>query len=189
MDPRLAAAAAHPTRVHLLAILDVRNASPRELADELDLPLNHVSYHVKVLQELDCIELVDQKPRLGRVIEHFYRATRMPLFDQETWEQLDMKEKWGVVMPIMRLASEDINDSFAAGVFLDPDDNHISRTPLVVDADGWEEVKGILADALDRLFDVRENVAGRMRQDKSAETMPIKVQMFQFRSPDQEKAE
>lgn len=190
MDPRLATAASHPIRVYLLEILDARPASPRELAEELDEPLNKVSYHVEILRDLDCIELVEQRPRHGsRVIEHIYRATRMPILDQETWEQLDMKEKWGLVAPIMRLASEDINESFAAGVFLDPDDNHISRTPLVVDTEGWEEVKDILGDALGHLFDVRENVAARLRRDESAETMSIKVQMFQFRSPDQEKAE
>lgn len=171
----------------MMAILDVRTASPRELAEELEIRLNNLSYHIEVLKELDCIELVEQRPRQGsRVIEHFYRATRMPYLDQDAWDQLDEGAKWGVVVPIMRLSSGDISESMAAGVFLDPDDNHLSRTPLTVDLEGWEEVKGLLGDTLEGLLQVRLKVAERAREGGKNETMQIKVHIFQFRSPDRD---
>jgi len=179
---------AHPTRVHLLAILDVRTASPKELAEELGERINNVGYHIKVLRDLDCIELVEERPTQGsRVTEHFYKANRVPLLDQDIWDQLDANGKWAVVTSIMRVSSQDLNESFAAGVFMDPDDNHLSRTPLIVDGEGWEEVTTILDEALERLFDVRENVSKRTQKDAGIATMPIKVQMFQFRSPSRKK--
>lgn len=173
----------------MMAILDVRIASPRELAEELGESVKNVSYHIEVLKELDCVELVEKRPKHGsRVIEHFYKATRMPYFDEAAWDQLDLKKKWDIVTPIMRLSSQDINESLAAGVFLDPDDNHLSRTPLNVDDLGWEEVRDILGETLERLLDVRASVAERIRQDENSETIPIKVHLFQFRSPDRDKS-
>jgi DNA-binding transcriptional ArsR family regulator len=188
IGPRLAAALAHPIRVHIISVLTTRSASVSALAGELDMPTKNVSYHIKVLEKLGCIELVQAKPALGgRVVEHIYRATSLQYFDEEAWDQLDMKGKWGVVIPIMRRSSQDINESLVAGVFLDPDDNHLSRTPLVVDGQGWEEVKDALGDTLNRIFEIREKVAARREEDETIETMAIKVQMFQFRSPDSDK--
>lgn len=187
-DPRLATALAHPIRVHALSVLNTRTASISELAAEIERPINNVSYHVKVLVKLGCAELVDADPvQGGRVIESRYRARTLQYFDQEAWDQLDMKGKWGVVVPIMRLASKDISDSMAAGAFLDPDDNHISRTPMVVDEEGWEEVKAILADALGQLLEVPDRAAERVANKPDSGTIAIKVHMLQFRSPDRDK--
>lgn len=187
-DPRLASALSHPTRVHVLSVLNTRIASPRELAAELGEPVNNVSYHIEVLKDLDCIELEEERPVLGgRVVEHFYRAKRLQYIDDDAWNRLDMKGKWNVVMPIMRLSSKDINDAMEAGTFLDPDDNHISRTPMLVDEEGWEETKVVLAETLDRLLEIRENVEARCTIDDTAKTMAMKVQLFQFRSPDRDK--
>jgi DNA-binding transcriptional ArsR family regulator len=144
-DPRLAKAMAHPTRVHIVSVLNTRLASPKELAGELGEPIPNVKHHMRTLLALGCIELAEKKPRHGgRVVEHFYRATKLPYFDDDTWEQLDLKGKWDVVMPIMRLVTRDINESLLAGTFMDPDDNHVSRTPMIVDDEGWEESKEVL---------------------------------------------
>ena len=188
IDPRLATALSHPVRVHIVSVLTTRLASVSEMAAEIDMPTKNVSYHVKVLEKLGCVELAEAKPVLGgRVFEHVYRATTLQYFDQDAWDQLDMKGKWEVVIPIMRMVSKDITESMKAGVFLDPDDNHISRTPLVVDNEGWEEVKAILADTLERVFEVRENVAARRDSESESESMAIKVELLQFRSPDSDK--
>ena len=72
-EPHVVKALAHPLRVRALAILTEREASPSELADELDEPLGNVSYHVRLLHDLGLIELVGTTPRRG-AIEHHYRA-------------------------------------------------------------------------------------------------------------------
>jgi hypothetical protein len=54
-------------------MLGDRVASPKEIADETGHPLGTVSYHVRELLKLECIELVDTTPRRG-AIEHHYRA-------------------------------------------------------------------------------------------------------------------
>lgn len=55
VDQRLVKALAHPLRVHILNILNERTASPNQLSKELGEDLSSVSYHVKVLKDIDCI--------------------------------------------------------------------------------------------------------------------------------------
>lgn len=67
-------AMAHPLRAALLQELLVGGvASPNELAKRLGHPLTNVSYHVRMLHDLGCIELVETEPRRG-ALEHYYRA-------------------------------------------------------------------------------------------------------------------
>jgi DNA-binding transcriptional ArsR family regulator len=184
-SPQLATAVAHPTRVRALTVLNDRVASPKELAEEIDEPLNNVAYHVEILKELGCIELVKTEPSAGgRVVEHFYRAIQRSYFDAEAWERLGQKERHAVSSTLMRLASEDINEAMAKGTFYDPDDNHISRTPMAVDELGWDEVTNALDNALKVLLRIPEAVAKRAEKaGGNVETMQIKVEIIQFRSP------
>ena len=187
LDPVLARVLAHPTRNHIMCVTATRPASPREMAAELEEGVNNVSYHVEVLRELDCIELVEERPAAGgRVVEHVYRAKKLQIFDEEGWNQLSKKEKAEMIVPILSLQSKDLSDAIVANTFLNPDDGHVSRTPLIVDRDAWEEVKTILAEALDRLLELNRRTAARI-DPADPELMAIKVQMLQFRSPDRDR--
>ena len=88
LDERLAKAFSNRLRVRILQRLsEAGEASPSELADALEEPLGNVSYHVRVLRELDCLELVRTEPRRG-ALEHFYRATVSPWLGEEQWARL-----------------------------------------------------------------------------------------------------
>src|SRR5215212_8131241 len=87
VDQKLVKALAHPLRVEILAILNERMASPNELSKELDEGLSQVSYHVKVLKDFECIELVKTEPRRGAV-EHYYRATARSFLTDRDWRAL-----------------------------------------------------------------------------------------------------
>jgi DNA-binding transcriptional ArsR family regulator len=90
---RMAKAMAHPLRGRILVHLSRQGtASPVDLSRALGEPIGNVSYHVRMLLGLDCIELVDTRQRRG-AIEHFYRATRHATVDDETWFDLD-DEGW-----------------------------------------------------------------------------------------------
>ena len=85
MDQRLVKALAHPLRVEILTILNERMASPNELSKELEEGLSQVSYHVKVLKDFECIEMVKTEPRRGAV-EHYYRATARAFLTDSDWQ-------------------------------------------------------------------------------------------------------
>jgi DNA-binding transcriptional ArsR family regulator len=61
-------------RAAILNALADREASPIELAKEMDDPLPNVSYHVRALHKLGALALVRQRQVRGAV-EHTYSAT------------------------------------------------------------------------------------------------------------------
>jgi len=81
-------AISHPLRAAVLRILSERTASPAEMARELGAELSNVSYHAKQLVAFECAELVDIQVVRG-ALEHFYRATELPLVETEQWLALD----------------------------------------------------------------------------------------------------
>jgi hypothetical protein len=59
-------ALASPVRLRILERLgDHGVASPGELADALGEPLGKVNYHVRILREHDCLDVVRTEPRRG----------------------------------------------------------------------------------------------------------------------------
>lgn len=73
-DRILLKALSHPVRARALTVLGQRVASPSELAAEQGEPVGDVAYHVRVLRELEMIELVKTRQVRGAT-EHFYRST------------------------------------------------------------------------------------------------------------------
>jgi Mn-dependent DtxR family transcriptional regulator len=64
-------------RTIALAMLDKGVASPRQVSEELEAPLQNVSYHVRDLAKLGLIKLVRTTQRRG-AIEHRYQAVLAP---------------------------------------------------------------------------------------------------------------
>ena len=89
----LAKALTHSVRAQALTLLSERTASPKEIADELDQKLTNVSYHVRVLEELGLIELVEEESIRGSVA-HFYKAQQQDVFrtplllDEDGWRRV-----------------------------------------------------------------------------------------------------
>lgn len=185
VSPQLAAALAHPTRVGVMSVLVEGPASPRQMAEAIDEPLNNVTYHVKQLLDLDCIELDRVERRAGgRVFERFYRASQRAYFDDDAWEVLNGHERLGVLWSIVRMMSKDITDAMTAGTFFGENyDIHLTRSPMTVDQEGWEEIAALLNRSTKELFEITERVEERRAEGDSEPTIYTKVQMLQFRSP------
>jgi DNA-binding transcriptional ArsR family regulator len=183
VGPQLAAAMSHPTRVRVMSVLTERAASPREIAAKIDEPLNNVTYHVKQLRDLGCIELVRAEPvRGGRVTEHFYRSCRRAYFDESAWDTLTEKERYGVISAIMKMISADIATAIAAGTFFQDGDAHASRSVLHLDDEGWGEVSKVIERATEELFAVEERVATRAADGKPT-PIHAKLDILQYRMP------
>jgi hypothetical protein len=185
----VAKAFAHPLRVQILIILNERVASPNLLAQELDQSLNLVAYHVRVLEKYDCIELVDTKQRRGAT-EHFYRATRRQFLTDAEWSRLPQVLRPGLSGAMLKAAFDDIEEAVTAGTFDELEDRHLSRTPMVVDKQGWDQTVTLLNDTLDRVLEIQAESSARLAES-SGTGMATKVDLFHFKSPDpadQEKA-
>jgi DNA-binding transcriptional ArsR family regulator len=181
--PELLSALKHQTRVHSLSVLTDRTASPKELAAELGCAVRHVTYHLEKLEELDMIELVriDETAAGGRAVEHFYRATQRPWFDREAWKEI-RGPKAGTTAAIMGLVNEDIARAITGGTF-DGEENHISRTPMLLDHDSYEELLALMTSTLDALFDIKDRAANRIKPDTDVVTTMVHLIQFDLPRP------
>src|SRR5215212_3518872 len=146
VDPRIAKALSHPMRARILMILNERVASPNEIADEIDERLPNVSYHVRALLELGTIELVDTAQRRG-AIEHYYRALVRPFFSDRDWKRLPRSGRQAVSDLTLQMVWDDAAAAIKKGTFESRSDRHLSRTPLALDDQGWDEINGLLREA------------------------------------------
>ena len=133
-------ALAHELRVEILGILTERVASPNELAKELDEGLSQVSYHVKVLKDYELLTLIKTEPRRGAV-EHYYRATASTLLPAQEWRGIDGGLRTAIGAGLASELFDGLADAVEANKLTDAD-THIGRTLLVLDAEGWENVRG-----------------------------------------------
>ncbi|HVW45471.1 MAG TPA: winged helix-turn-helix domain-containing protein [Solirubrobacterales bacterium] len=178
----VAKAFAHPLRVQILIILNERVASPNLLAQELDQSLNLVAYHVRVLEKYDCIELVDTKQRRGAT-EHFYRATRRQFLSDSEWARMPQSLRPGLSGAMLKSMFDDIEEAVKAGTFDEKEDRHLTRTPMVVDKEGWGQVNALLLETYDKLMEIQTESQARLTKSDE-KGMNTKVDMLHFLSPD-----
>lgn len=180
VDQRLVKALAHPLRVQILAILNERVASPNRLAQKLGEGLSQVSYHVKVLRDYDCIELVRTVPRRGAV-EHFYRGTRRAHLTNRDWTELPQELKGGVSATVLETFMEKAVRALEAGTLDARDDSYLSWIPVVVDEEGWGEIAEIMGETMERIFAAQTKSAARMVESKE-EGLTATVAVASFES-------
>jgi predicted ArsR family transcriptional regulator len=177
----VAKAFAHPLRVQILIILNEKVASPNMLANQLDQSLNLVAYHVRVLEKYDCIELVDTKQRRGAT-EHFYRATRRQFLSDDQWSRMPANLRPGMAGAVLKSVFEDIEAASKAGTLDEVDDMHISRTPMVLDKEGWIDVSDTLKGALERILEIQAEASARLAKSDEPGVL-AKVNLMHFKSP------
>jgi DNA-binding transcriptional ArsR family regulator len=178
VDQRLVKALAHPLRVEILAILNERMASPNELSKELEEGLSQVSYHVKVLKDFECIEMVKTEPRRGAV-EHYYRATARAFLSDREWQKLPDSIKPGMSAAFVKMLIGDVIEALNGGTFDARDDRHVSWTPGVVDEQGWAESVDLVNETLNQLIKIHEGSAKRLAKS-GEEGIPATAVLMNF---------
>jgi DNA-binding transcriptional ArsR family regulator len=181
VDPRLAKALSHPMRTRILAILNERVASPNEISEMIEERLPNVSYHVRALQELGCIELVSTAQRRG-AIEHYYRAVVRPFFTDRDWKKLPQSGRQAVSDVALQMIWEDVSAAIKGGTFEARPDRHLSRSVLEVDETGWKELTELLRRVLAEAEEIQARSAERIKAD-DGEAVPTRVVLMHFESP------
>jgi DNA-binding transcriptional ArsR family regulator len=159
-DLRLIKALSHPLRWRILQTLNLRVASPTELAGELGAPLPNIAYHVKVLAQNDAIELVKTQQVRG-ALEHFYRATMRPWFTDDLWAELPVSARRALFTEILRDTWADVAASAEAGQLDDPT-THITRTWLDLDRPAYDEIVDSLNALVERALELHAETAPRL---------------------------
>lgn len=180
VDPRLIKALDHVLRQHILLAAVQDEVSPCGLSKELGEELSQVSYHVKVLRD-DCDGMIERTrtvPRRG-AIQNYYRATEKTLLPARAWRQL----KKGLRAVVGAGQASDLFDDLAgalkAGKLQGPHD-HVSRTPLVLDARGRRNLKAIAERAAKEAEDEQQASAKRLQAGDGGEAVGCSFAVLAF---------
>jgi DNA-binding transcriptional ArsR family regulator len=177
-DPRYVKALSHPLRVRILALLQERTASPRELAEWLDATLGTVSYHVRTLHDFGLIELVRTSQVRG-AIAHHYRAKVRPRVSDEAWASAAPIVKQASVGAALQTVDDYARASAAAGGF-DRAEAHLSRTSLRLDAKGWQAASKACDKLLADLARVEEAASKRIaKSDEGVSDAAVVMLLFE----------
>lgn len=181
IEPTLAKAFTHPLRGHVWVVLfEKGEASPTEVADELSLEVNEVSYHFRKLSRRGLIKVVRTEKRRG-FDEHFYQPVTPALrFDDAEWMELPLGIRTSFSAEMLHQIIESFVDALGAGSF-DARDRHLSWSWLLVDERGWKEAQRVTRRALDQFQKVQERCAER-RRASSAPGISVSVVMAAFES-------
>jgi DNA-binding transcriptional ArsR family regulator len=165
-EARIAKALAHPLRARILQRLGERVASPGDLAVELGAPLGVVSYHVRMLRDYDCVELVRTEPRRG-ALQHFYKATARPNLDEGQWRTLPSGLRGELAGETLGELVGDLGKAADAGTLEDPD-IVLTRTPLELDERAFKKLNKLLAKTQEQALAIAAESAGRAENGNGA---------------------
>jgi DNA-binding transcriptional ArsR family regulator len=179
-DPSLAKALAHPLRTRILGALEDRTASPSELAQEFGASLGVVSYHVRRLHSLRFLKLVKSVPRRGAV-EHYYTAVAGPHITSQAWQETPTIVKQATIGAALHEVGLAVNQAAAAGGFEQPQ-AHLSRSPIKVDQQGFDQIAGELDALVDRVRKIEAESAKRLAGAGPLEQQTATVVLMLFNS-------
>lgn len=180
-DPSLAKALAHPLRTRILAALEGRTASPSDLAEELDVSLGLLSYHIRRLASLGLVKLVKRVPRRGAV-EHYYTATARPRITSTTWGRTPRIVKQATIQAAVEQIGFYVDAAAAAGGF-DASEAHLTRSPVTVDAKGWKALARELDAMLSRIQKIEADSKRRLAAADHEDEQEATVVLMLFNSP------
>ena len=180
-DPRLVKALAHPLRIRILGILEQRSATPKELAELLDVQLENLSYHVRTLRDFGFIKL-ERRRMVKGAVEHRYGMVARPRITAEVWQRLP-----ALVREALDSASLgqiwDVVTRAATQNKMSRPESHMARRVARLDEQGFAEMSKVVGQTVDKLLEIEKQSAQRLRKREGPEVPTVLIAML-FDAPD-----
>jgi len=177
----MAKAIAHPIRALILAEANKRILSPKQFAEHHGQEVSNVSYHFRKLEELGCVEVVDERKRRGST-EHFYKAIRRALFDGKSWDNLPQSVKEEVSGDTFTNILNAVSDAMLMGTFDSRNERFLVWDKQPMDEEGWEEVASIYREAAHRTIEAVKRATERVEKSDQPGILSTYAFLF-FQSP------
>lgn len=197
LDKTACDALKHPIRVRILEVLCEGDISPIQFLHQGLLPpgvqfddnqsaVSTISYHFKVLMKAGCIHLVDTKQRRGAT-EHIYRSRALAFHSDEEFEAMSFEERRAISRSTLQTLIARADGALLAGTFDNRVDRHLSWLSMELDEEGWEELRDLQAETLERAQGIKAAAIPRNhdRAERGDETVtfPTTFGALGFESP------
>ncbi len=176
-------ALSHPVRAEALRYLNTHGSgSPRQIADALGEDVSNVSYHIRRLVELDCIELVGTEPVRGTV-RHIYRPVHGHLVERSEWAAMPEEAKLANLIQCGEPVFQDFQAALEAETIGTDEHFALIRLPMRgMDRQGLKE----LTDICERAYREAEEIPTRCierRMDSGEESIKVSFSLLAFEVP------
>lgn len=166
----------------MLRVLFERDVmSPAELSRALNADLSNVSYHMRRLEELQCVEEVSTRPVRG-ALEHFYRAIERPVINTDEFEELDPITAEDLVGQAIQKVLDDFVGSRKAKMVGHDSNFHLTRTPLIFDEEGLQEGLEAFERCRLEMSEIERRSAER-RSESGTPGIPVSSDLLLFKVP------
>lgn len=158
--------------------------STKEVAQELGVDVKELSYHVRVLRALNCIEKVSSR-RVRASIETFYRATDLHTIDIDEWAELAEDEPEMAeysVDEFMQSIIDDYSASRRAGIVGRDDQFWVVRHLLSFDQEGLCEADKAAERYEKEMLEIEARSVERQRR-QGTERIPMSAAIIYFKLP------
>ena len=158
----------HPLRTRAYIEAVKAPVSAKELAERLDVPLQRMSYHVRLLAESGLLRVVRKTPRRGAIETHYRAVATLEVDDAALTSSPELFKVW--TQMIMRMMAEDVEHSIehngAAEMFM-------GRAHFAVDEAGAERVHQEILAFYDRMAALEEELRVEPGEDTHAVNVTV----------------
>lgn len=182
---RLAVVYADELRMKIVTEAYMREMSPKLFQEEFgggSVP--RVAQHFERLAESDWLSLARTETGGARrgAVEHFYRATELVVFEDETWATLPASMRAAFSWITFEQLTERVSAAIVAETFNARSDRHLSWTPVLLDQLGWDALVAA-ADVAFRTVLEEQDRANRRLAELGGESDLATVAVAVFESP------
>lgn len=176
-EQRMVRAVSHPVRVEILRLLEEGPSGPNRLSVRMGEKLGTVSYHMKVLLECGCVELLETIARRGAV-EHIYQLTSNGVLGSRTWKEVPPSLRTHYAGSALAAFTTRAVEALDAGTAESREGSGVTWLSLSVDEQGWKELRQVL-DKVEKRF---RSVGGKSaeRMESSGDGIPVIVAVAAF---------
>lgn len=170
-------ALSHRIRIEILTLLNEGSYTAGEVSDVTDIPLTHVSNHIKRMLNDGTIEVVKSEERRATNI-YWYRAVEIPEYSQKEAEALAGRERQNIAGWVVQSGTAEVVAALWNGNLADP------RTILSwdwyhVDGQGRSDLEAESVRYLERAREIECESLNRCAKS-GEETIPLLVSLFAF---------
>lgn len=207
LDDVLAKALSHPTRAEILSYLsDHESASPAEMEraglgrnastgksgprgrdSDHKRKLSNIAYHVRILEGMGLINIVDTRQVRGST-EHFYEAVTKMLLDHDDWKKLPKDTQARISISALQETIDRASKALTDGTLDSFDERNIINLGLRLDEDRFKEASYRMHEMMEWLQGLQREAVAEAGGDDSR-LIPATASLLLYESPPPRKAE
>jgi DNA-binding transcriptional ArsR family regulator len=155
-------------------------AAASDLARQIGAPLSQVTHHMRFLERHGAVEFVRSEEVPRGTPKRYYRRTTRPWANDDEYAAMDVGTRRALSNETIAETVGEIAAAVDEDRFAQRADSHVSRSPLLLDPQGWAQVRDLLGEVLERIHEIAGEAANRAATtDEELESFRMVLMLFE----------